>query len=153
MKHIKKGKKMWSTEIEDILQTSDNFLGCFPLDELPPFPQILPASIIVNTDISTEIGNHWLALVLDESECFYFDSFGLPILEETLIKYLEPYYSLVTYSDLCIQHIESDKCGECCILFVKHVNSKPIYENFLSQFNKNNLLQNDVIVEQWLNAI
>ena len=49
---------MWSTEIEDILQTSDNFLGCFPLDELPPFPQRLPASIIVNTDISTEIGDH-----------------------------------------------------------------------------------------------
>ena len=83
--------------------------------------------------------------MLDEGECFYFDSFGLPILEETLIKYLEPYYSLVTYSDLCIQHIESDKCGEFCILFVKHVNSKPIYENFLSQFNKNNLLQNDLI--------
>ena len=144
---------MWSTEIEDILQTSDKFLGCFPLDELPPFPQRLPASIIVNTNISTEIGDHWLALVLDEGECFYFDSFGLPILEETLIKYLEPYYSSVTYSDLCIQHIESDKCGEFCILFVKHFKSNNIYENILLQFNKNNLQQNDVIVEQWLNAI
>ena len=144
---------MWSTEIEDLLQTSINFLGYFPLDELPPFPQRLPSSIIVNTDISTERGDHWLALVLEEDECFYFDSFGLPILEETLIRYLKPYYNLVTYSDVCIQHIESDKCGEFCILFIKHVNSKSIYENFLSQFDKFDLLKNDLIVEGWLNVI
>ena len=144
---------MLSTEIEDLLQTSSNFLGCFPLDGLPPFPQQLPSSIIVNTDISTGIGDHWLALVLEEDECFYFDSFGLPILEETLIRYLEPYYSFVTYSDVCIQHIESDKCGEFCILFIKHVNSKCIYEHFLSLFDQSDLFKNDLIVEKWLNVI
>ena len=29
---------MWSTEIEDILKTTQ-FLGCFTVDELPPFPK------------------------------------------------------------------------------------------------------------------
>ena len=71
---------MWSTEIEDILETSPNFLGCFPLDELPSFPKRLPASLIVNTDISMGTGDHWLALLMKKDKCFYFDSFGLPIL-------------------------------------------------------------------------
>ena len=141
---------MWSTEIEDILVTSRNFIGCFPLDDLPSLPQRMPVSLIVNTDISTRSGGHWLALVLREDECFYFDSFGLPILEQAIIKYLEPYYGKVTYSDVCIQHVQSTKCGEFCILFVKHVHSKSSYETFLSQFNHIDIKKNDVILTSLL---
>ena len=130
---------MWSTEIENILKTSKNFLGCFPLDELPNFPQRLPASLIVNTDTSIGNGDHWLALVLEKDECFYFDSFGLPIVEEYILKFLVPHYNVVTYSDVCIQHIRSNKCGEFSILFVKHVKSKTTYDKFLSHFNHKNL--------------
>ena len=144
---------MWSTEIENILKTSKNFLGCFPLDELPYFPQRLPASLIVNTDTSIGNGDHWLALVLEKDECFYFDSFGLPIVEEYILKFLEPHYNVVTYSDVCIQHIGSHKCGEFSILFVKHVNSKTTYNKFLSYFNHKNLKQNDFIVVQWLKNV
>ena len=144
---------MWSTEIENILQTSKNFLGCFAIDELPHFPWRLPVSLIVNTDISTGNGVHWLALVMEGDECFYFDSFGLPILEENLIDYLDPYYNVVTYSDVCVQHFDSNKCGEFCILFIKFVNSKSTYEKFLSQFNLFNIAENDDIVEEWMNTI
>ena len=141
---------MWSQEIENILLTSKNFLGCFAMDELPSFSQRIPASLIVNTDISTRTGDHWLALVLKEDECFYFDSFGLPILEETLINYLKPHYHKVTYADVCIQHVSSNKCGEFCILFVKYVNSKSTYETFLSEFNPFNIKENDIIVTSLL---
>ena len=141
---------MWSQEIENILLTSKNFLGCFAMDELPSFSQRIPASLIVNTDISTRTGDHWLALVLKEDECFYFDSFGLPILEETLINYLKPHYHKVTYADVCIQHVSSNKCGEFCILFVKYVNSKSTYERFLSEFNPFNIKENDIIVTSLL---
>ena len=141
---------MWSQEIENILLTSKNFLGCFAMDELPSFSQRIPASLIVNTDISTRTGDHWLALVLKEDECFYFDSFGLPILEETLINYLKPHYHKVTYADVCIQHVSSNKCGEFCILFVKYVNSKSTYETFLSEFNPFNIKENNIIVTSLL---
>ena len=144
---------MWSTEIEFILKTSKNFLGCFPLDELPHFPQRLPASLIVNTDTSIGNGDHWLALVLGKDKCFYFDSFGLPIVEEYLLKFLEPHYKVATFSDVCIQHIKSDKCGEFCILFVKHVKSKTTYHKFLSHFNHKNLKENDFFVEQWMGNV
>ena len=143
---------MWSSEIDDKLVTSNNFLGCFPKDELPLFPQRLPASMILNTDSSEGTGEHWLALVLEEDECFFFDSFGLPILEESLMKYLEPHYCIAIYSDVCIQHIESNKCGEFCILFIKHVDSKSTYETFLAHFNQQNVKENDIIISKWLNS-
>ena len=144
---------MWSPEIEDMLQTSRNFLGCFPIDELPSFPKRMPASLIVNTDISTGPGVHWLALALEEDKCYYFDSFGLPILEEPLLNYLKPHYHKVTYSDVCIQHKESNNCGGFCILFIKNVNSKSSYKKFLSNFHHLDIEENDIIVSQWLNVL
>ena len=141
---------MWSTEIEDILRTTKNFLGCYPLDELPYFPRRLPASLIVNTDTSIGNGDHWLALVLEKDKCFYFDSFGLPIVEDYILKFIEQHYNVVTYSDVCIQDIKSNKCGKFCILFVQHVRSKTTYDRFLSKFSHTSLKKNDVIVEQWL---
>ena len=144
---------MWSTEIENILKTSKNFLGCFPLDELPYFPQRLPASLIVNTDTSTGSGSHWVALVLEKNKCFYFDSFGVPIVEDHIFKFLGSHYKVATFSDVCIQHIKSDKCGEFCILFVKHVKSQTTYDKFLSQFNHKNLKENDFFVEQWMGNV
>ena len=80
-------------------------------------------------------------------------SFGLPIVEETLIKYIEPYYDSVLYSDVCIQDIRSTKCGKFCILFLTHVNSKSKYEKFLSRFNHINIKENDIMVENLMRLI
>ena len=55
---------MWSTEIEGILQRTKHFLGCFPIDELPPFPKKVPATLIINTASAASTGYHWLVLVL-----------------------------------------------------------------------------------------
>ena len=104
---------MWSTQIEGILQRTKHFLGCFPIDGLPPFPNKLPATLIINTGSAATSGDHWLAIDLKKDECFYFDSFGLPILEEDLIEFINPYYNFVTYSDLYVQSYKSDKCGFC----------------------------------------
>ena len=70
---------MQSTTIEQILLSKKDFLGCFPLDKLPPFPTKFPKSMIVNTHKSNQPGEHWVALILTKKDCFYFDSFGLPI--------------------------------------------------------------------------
>jgi hypothetical protein len=146
---------MWSLDIEQVISTIDNrkqFLGCFPLDQLPDFPTQFPKSCIINTQTSTKVGEHWIALILTNKHCFYFDSFGLPIIDQRIIEYLNPHYTIVRYSDVCIQHIESDKCGEFCIVFVTQVNSKITYEKFISQFNLEDVRENDNIIENWVFA-
>ena len=146
---------MWSVDIERVITTIDKriqFLGCFPLDQLPNFPTQFPISCIINTQTSTKVGEHWIALILTKKHCFYFDSFGLPIIDQRIIEYLNPHYTIVRYSDVCIQHIESDKCGEFCIVFVTQVNSKITYEKFISQFNLEDVRENDNIIENWVFA-
>ena len=38
-----------SIEIENYLKDQKGFLGCFASDDLPTFPKLLPASLIINT--------------------------------------------------------------------------------------------------------
>jgi hypothetical protein len=77
---------MSASNIEYVLKNRNDFLGCFPFDRLPPFPTKFPKSIIIITDKSSQPGKHGLALVLTEKKCYYFDSFGLPIIEENIVK-------------------------------------------------------------------
>ena len=135
-----------STEIEKYLKDQKGFLGCFASDDLPPIPKILPASMIINTHRKNQPGEHWLALVLTKHKCFYFDSFGAPILEDTIVKYLQQKYRKVTVNNECIQHFTSASCGLFCIAFIKNVNSKNRYEKFISKFSLFNLLKNDNVV-------
>ena len=135
-----------SIEIENYLKDQKGFLGCFACNDLPPIPKILPASMIINTHRKNQPGEHWLALVLTKTKCFYFDSFGAPILEEMIVSYLQLKYKKVTVNNECIQHFTSASCGLFCIAFVKNVNSKFSFEKFISKFSLFDLLKNDNIV-------
>ena len=135
-----------SIEIEKYLKDQKGFLGCFASDDLPTFPKSLPASLIINTHKKSQPGEHWLALVLTKRKCFYFDSFGAPILEETIVIYLQQKYKKVTVNNECIQHFTSASCGLFCTAFIKNVNSKISFEKFISKFSLFNLLKNDNIV-------
>ena len=138
-------------QIDEVLRTTDNYLGTFPVDRLPDFPKKFPKSIIINTDQSNKPGDHWIALVLTEGHAFYFDSFGLGIVDQQVRDFLLPYYSNIIFNSLCIQHVLSDKCGYFCIYFVKKVHSVKSYYHFLSNFRIDNLELNDCIVMQKLN--
>ena len=116
---------MDTNEISRFLATEKSFIGVFALDKLPKKKIKLPASLIINNDISSKKGDHWLSLVITKHQAFYFDSFGLPIIDREILAFLSKQkYRKVTYSIKCIQSIYSDKCGLFCILFVKIVKSK-----------------------------
>ena len=135
-------------QIDDFLRKDDNYLGTFPLDRLPELPNKFPKSIIINTDQSNKPGDHWIAIILTEKHAYYFDSFGLGIVDQEIQQFLLPRYSNIIFNSLCIQHILSDKCGYYCIYFVKNVHNFKSYYKFLSNFMIHNLKLNDCIVMQ-----
>ena len=131
--------------INYFLQYENYFLGCFHINNLPPYPHQLPASMIIFSEY------HWSSLVLqDEKNCLYFDSFGLGIEDGNLTDYLKPYYNKIIYSRLKIQHDKSISCGLFSILFIQLVHSKQDYKCFLSLFSKKSLIINDKIVYKLL---
>ena len=108
---------MDSNEIEDILSYDKHFMGCFASNQLPSVASPFPKSLIINTAPSNTVGEHWVALVLNKNKCFYFDSFGLPVLNQDILHFLCK-YKKVTYTDVCIQSTISDYCGKFCIAFI-----------------------------------
>ena len=144
---LKHFNAMNSNEIEAILRRNKQFLGCFAWDQLPPFPSSLPKSIIINTAKSDSRGEHWVAIVLQKKQCFYFDSFGLSIINDYILEFIRDAYNKVTYTDNCIQSANSDMCGKFCIAFIKYVHSKSSYNTFIEQFDFVKLYKNDEIVE------
>ena len=134
--------------IEYLLQNVDYFLGCFPLDGLPSFPTTFPKSMIINTKPSGHPGEHWVALVITETKCYYFDSFAVPIIPANIRMYLQPYYENITYLDIQIQDITSNYCGAYCVSFVLHVQDDLTYDQFIGHYYSDDFLQNDEILKQ-----
>lgn len=140
-----------SIEINSFLRNDPLFLGCFPLDRLPKIKSRQARSMIINTHPAGGQGEHWIALVMTKEHCFYFDSFGCPIIEININRYLSKYYQKVVYSDICIQHVMSEKCGEFCMGFVKHVRNRRTYMCYLSNFNFEDVMLNDLIINSLIN--
>ena len=72
---------MWKSEIEEIMRHDDTFLGCHHHNRLPNINGRKNSGIIINTGDSSTIGEHWVAIKMTEQSCFYFDLFGLEIIE------------------------------------------------------------------------
>ena len=140
-----------SLEINSRLRDDPYFMGCFPSDKLPKIDRHFPKSMIINTHPAGGKGEHWIAIVMTKKSCFYFDSFGWPIIEMNIKKYLSKYYQKVVYSDMCIQHVMSVKCGEFCMGFVKHVRNRKSYQSYLSNFDFKNVLLNDLKIVSLIN--
>ena len=77
---------MWGFEIERLLKYNYSFIGCYPYDILPHIKRKRNISIIINTANSKSIGEHWVAMRMTNNECFYFDSYGLEIINENIKK-------------------------------------------------------------------
>ena len=137
---------MWNYEIERLLDYNYSFIGCYPHDILPHIKRKSNISIIINTANSKRIGEHWVAMKMTNDKCFYFDSFGVEIINENIKKFAKIYKNVI-YSARCIQNIESEKCGEFCVAFINNVNCVESYKNFINSFSENGYI-NDIIVDK-----
>ena len=135
---------MLSTHIEKLLKNEKSFMGCYPKDKLPKiFPKVLPKTIVVNTGLSSTHGDHWVALRLQKAFCFYFDSFGVDIVDREILSFIKRKYQKYTFNDKCIQNYDSENCGEFCIAFIKMVKNKNDFKSFVNNFDFHNLKNND----------
>ena len=86
-------------------------VGVYPRDRVPERPA-RRSCLVVNSDAAGEPGEHWLAIyVLERVE--FFDSFGM---HPSAYSLNIPTALIVLKSP--IQSLNSDTCGEHCILFL-----------------------------------
>ena len=141
-----KPKGLSSWDIERYFEGDKQFKGCFSQDKLPKNFSF-PMKIIINTDKSDSEGDHWVALRMDKNGAYFFDSFGLPIIETNIYNFVKKFHKSAIYSKKCIQHFSSSSCGLFCIAFLNETKDQKSFLQFLEKFNPIYLQNNDSIVK------
>ena len=108
-----------TTNINTVLNKFSAFKGTFPSDTLTISRNNNTQAFVINTANSNSPGEHWTALILDNKKYFFFDSFGLEILNLDILKQIKNHdISTYKYNSKQIQPVNSNNCGYYCIAFI-----------------------------------
>ena len=156
---IKKAQKerLSKTDLIILLKDFPNFLGCFASDSLKNLSiQNFPVFLIVNFDISTQPGSHWVAIRFGKFTLEIFDSLGFyPKLWDNypihLFKFLSRYsLSHKFYFSPILQPGNTFTCGLFSVYFIVY-RQKLSFSEFISKFYKNLSLNNSKLFYLLLN--
>jgi len=127
---------MSTNQISCILSDVRSFLGVFPSDRLPQ-SITRPSTIIVNTDVHTQTGSHWLAIRLEprSSSGFYFDSYGLSPDVLDIQTFLRRNCTVLNYNTVQLQEPTSTVCGQYCSLFALYTDRDYTGRQFVGLFH------------------
>ncbi|RWS21149.1 hypothetical protein B4U80_07887 [Leptotrombidium deliense] len=123
---------MKTEEIHRALKNVEHYAGVHPRNHLPEAQRNI--TFVANTDTCLEKGTHWVAIYVKNNTAEYFDSFGLPPLTKDFVSFLNN-YALWSYNTVTIQDVDSKKCGDFCIAFVKQRSKGVKYSNFIKSFS------------------
>lgn len=139
----------------------DCFLGIFAQDQLPANAldfdfkaldynaKLRPACLIANLDPSNQPGSHWTCVFVNEQdECTYFDSFGLPPIDEPLEELCEQLDSKYAFNNKKLQHFSSSTCGLYVIYTLKCLARKISLNSIVEDFSSNKMQNDKTIVEK-----
>ena len=128
--------------INNLLKNYKKFIDCFSKDQIPLIEN--NKSININLQNSNQPGSHWIALKRVNNTIFVFDSLGIGYLPVGIFKVYKK-FKIIT-NIYRIQDISSNLYGMFCVLFLLYnVKSKNDSIKFLTLFNSNDFLKNELI--------
>ena len=156
LKQIKSSKEGITTNfIMNILKKHDNFIGVFSQDQLSNlFITSFPACLVVNLDLSTQSGSHWIGLYISDNLVEIYDSLGMSpdywaYKPKYLLKFLKKFsFTHRILSTPVLQQPTSNACGFYCIFFLLY-RKFASFNQLLSLFS-DNLILNDKILFTYL---
>lgn len=132
------------TQIASLMKPTQ-FNGCFTKDDLDYIPE-------GNTVYNLNGQSHWVALVKDGNDYFYFDSYAVvppQMLEDMIMQGSKD--GLYCYNTKEIQAINSSSCGYYCCAFLKWMDKRKdkfkAFEDFKNLFSDKYLKNEEVLHE------
>ena len=122
-------------------QNEPRFNGVYSRDNLT---KIKDGAYIINLDEYTDIGTHWVALYVRNSDVTYFDSFGVEHIPKEIKAFIGRSLS-VTTNIFRIQAFDSIMCGYFCIGFIDFILAGKTLTEYTNLFSPNNFKKNDSI--------
>lgn len=143
---------MNTLQLEKILNTDEitrnYFIGVYSRDQLPILRDY-PCCFILNTDPSTQPGEHWLALYYNEDiEAEFFDPAGYHPSMYGLEDYLKSTAKSWIYNKKRIQGYFSELCGQYCLFYLYCRCRNYSLLEFTNQFSFDANKNDDIINEK-----
>ena len=144
--------------LNDVLNNIPGYIGTFSLDELREFKlRIFPVYIIVNLDLRSNFGTHWIALAIYTNDVFICDSLGTLVPSSRFPTELVNFLHTVCFKKKIhvtkqLQHMNSSTCGLYVAYFVYLMSKTHSYNNFLSNFGSDYEI-NDLTIKLLYNLI
>ena len=123
--------------------TQKYFKGVLSFDELELKKKVLSGLYIINTDVSTGKGLHWVCLFIGKVY-EYFDSLGQK--PEEVMNFMSKQNKPYIYSSKRIQGYGTNVCGDYCIMFSYYRCRGVSLECFVKMFT-DDYAQNDFIIK------
>ena len=121
------------------------FRGVFAADQLPMDSKQPVNALIVNTDPAGQPGQHWLGLWSHHNVCEVFDSYALPLATYSnphLQAWLKQWKNIIS-SEQPLQAMDSYTCGHYTLFFLKARARHVSFQEFLAEWDSDNLVLND----------
>lgn len=155
---------MYANQIENAMRSApvsnpDIFRGVFARDELPRQFLKPPFAMIVNTDPSTEEGEHWLAFYCSsyreglEIFCSYASLSILPLYKEFIQFLKRQKIFAYMYNTMPIQAPCSATCGFYSIGFLIARMNAITCEDFVNFFSVHDFQSNDVYIIDFIERV
>jgi hypothetical protein len=139
-----------TSEINSKLNKYDIFKGVFPSDRLKILNTTENQAYIINSEKHNMSGEHWLALIISNDECNFFDSYGFENLNmDILLSLKKAGLSHYNYNNRQLQPLSSNNCGHYCVAFVLSFVNGYTFCDFLNIFS-NNSNTNDAICYKFI---
>ena len=107
-------KPMTLSSIENLCKTIKHFRGVYLRDTLPDTP-LQNEICVLNLDSVENNGTHWTLFYKQNSDCFYFDSFG----HRPPIELMNYFKNNVWYSTFILQESGTKYCGHLCVILAR----------------------------------
>lgn len=123
----------------------DDILGVFAADHLPSVLPATPCGFIVNTDISSRPGTHWLALFVRDNTVDFFDSYGQSprAYDPSFTRWIYQRGLRARINRKRMQSDFSNVCGLYCLYFLRQRLLGRSMTQIVEQFDTTNLGMND----------
>ena len=130
-----------SFEMQKYYQNESRFNGVYSRDNLS---KIKDGAYVINLDEYSDIGTHWVALYVNNSDVTYFDSFGVEHIPKEIKAFMNN--KNIKTNIFRIQAYDSIMCGYFCIGFIDFMLAGKTLTEFTNLFSPNNLKKNDNII-------
>jgi len=132
---------------------SKEFLGIYSKDTLPPTHKFAgPCTLLVNSQDSWEIGEHWLLakFTSGKSHVYWFDSLAPDrALEPPFEDWLLGCGAQLIANARKVQEDHSQLCGAYCIDMLYHLSRGVDFSDALNYFHHQDLSRNEMVVKKF----